>query len=119
MSGDNGENQPGRQARERLRTKESAALRRGREIHEAVERMLSEPKVRQVGPPVVIEGYLVRVTDHEPDGALAQATAVGPAMGRLSPIVGRLEGIEVEGRHVPTAVLAALLKLSGWKVTPP
>ena len=108
-----------RGARKRLHDKESAALALDREIHEAVEKALAEPKVRQVGPPVVIDGYLVRVTDHEPDCVLAQATAVGSARGRLTPIVGRLDGIEVDGRHVPATVLAALLKLCGWKVERP
>ena len=88
-----------------------------------------KPKHRQIGPPVTINGYLVQAVDGE--ATLSRATMRGATSVKCpeppaAEVLGHPEGITVrptlafeEDTFIPNDVLAAVLKIAGWKVTPP
>lgn len=99
---------------------------------EHLTRVLGEPQSetahRQVGPPVMVNGYRVRVLD-DPEHAsyLAKATHESHrdahyGTPRIDTIIVTGNGVLLEGegmtrRFVPADALAAVLKVGGWKVS--
>lgn len=103
--------------------------------YQAVEFRSERPRQRhrQVGPPVMVEGYRVRVvSDSERPDVLAKATIDDRPGGglvfygtpRVPSLAATSRGLRVEGEHfpvhvIPNDVLAAILKVAGWKASPP
>jgi len=73
---------------------------------------------KQVGPPVVIDGWLIRVIDDDEfSHVLAKATNIDD---RKKEIVVTPYGVALRGfDDAPAAVLEAVLKVGGWKAVRP
>lgn len=77
-------------------------------------------KVRQIGPPVIVDGWLIRVTDDaDHPNTLAKASLIEQPE-KFALVLGD-GALRIEGpNHIPPRVLRALLLCGGWQkaVTP-
>jgi len=73
---------------------------------------------RQIGPPVTIDGWLIRViSDNDSPDVLAKATKVDDPEHE---VIVTPYGIAVRTvKILPSKVLEALLKIGGWKAVRP